>query len=238
MRVSIRWKLTLWYGGVLAVVLTGFSLAVFLVMRHQSLGRIDQGLAEELADVLYEIGRASDAKSLHDWLDHRFYRHEGFDFQISRPGNGRCFANARLDRIFLPVPGAVTESPVYASVRADADGRWRTVNVQVQGPDGPLTVQVARSLASFDHEFGELLFTFVVTGPLTLLAAIGGGYFLARRALRPVHQMTQTANQITADRLDQRIDVHNPHDELGALAQTLNRMIERLERSFQEIRLF
>src|SRR5262249_2956205 len=58
------------------------------------------------------------------------------------------------------------------------------------------------------------------------------------RALRPVQRMTQSANEITADRLNRRIEVDNADDELGALAQTLNRMIERLERSFTEIRLF
>ncbi len=239
MRLSIRWKLTLWYGGALTVVLAAFSLAVFVVMRHQSLSRIDQGLSEELADVLYEIKRPSDPiRSLAERLNLRFGRHEGFDFQITRPTGARFFANDRLESRFLPLPTTATEFPVYESVPVNSRGRWRIVNVQVQGPDGRLTVQVARSLAAFDHELEELLFTFLLTGPLTLLVAISGGYFLARRALRPVHQMSQTANEITADRLNRRLDVDNPHDELGALAQTLNRMIERLERSFSEIRVF
>jgi heavy metal sensor kinase len=50
--------------------------------------------------------------------------------------------------------------------------------------------------------------------------------------------MTHTATQISAERLNQRIDVDNPDDELGALAQTLNQMIERLERSFTEMQRF
>jgi heavy metal sensor kinase len=50
--------------------------------------------------------------------------------------------------------------------------------------------------------------------------------------------MTQTANQITAARLNQRIIVDNPNDELGRLSQTLNQMIERLERSFGEMQRF
>src|SRR4051794_12172590 len=104
MRMSIRWKLTCWYAGVLAVVLIGFSLAVFLVMRHQSLGRIDQGLAEELADVIYEVKRASNSKSLDEWLHRRFFRHEGFDFQITKPNGTRVFANARLANTRLPLP--------------------------------------------------------------------------------------------------------------------------------------
>lgn len=238
-RLNIRWKLTLWYAGVLAVVLTFFSVVVYLVMRHQLMQRIDQGLVEELADVRYEIERATDSKGLHEWLDRRFARHEGFDFQITRPNGERFFVNNRFADKSLPVPGrpSASMSSVHENVSLDT-GRWRVISVQVRGPDGPLFVQVARSLVSFEQESGELVYTFLLTGPLTVLIAIAGGYFLARRALAPVYDMTLTANQITADRLNQRIDVQNPDDELGALAQTLNRMIERLERSFTEMQRF
>jgi heavy metal sensor kinase len=239
-RLSIRWKLTLWYGGVLAVVLAVFSTAVYFTMRHQLLARIDQGLTEELADVLSEVRQARDERDLAEWLERRFAHHEGFDFQITRPNDERFFANQRLGRTTLPLPGASqrSESPSFREVFLD-DGRgWRVVSVRVQGPGELLTVQVARSLVSFEHESGELLVTFMVTGPLMLLLTLGGGYFLARRALAPVEQITGTANQITADRLSQRIAVPNPDDELGGLARTLNRMIERLERSFAEMQRF
>ena len=238
MSLSIRWKLTMWYGGVLALVLAAFSTAVFLVMRYQGLARIDEGLNEELGDVLYEIKRAGDSTSLLQWLERRFSQHEGFDFQITAATGERFFASARLSSTVLPLPSTQTHSPWYETLPVASQGRWRTVNVQVEGPGGLLTVQVARSLTAFDHEMSELLVTFCLTGPLTLLVAISGGYFLARRALRPVQHMTRTANQISADQLHKRIKVDNPGDELGALGQTLNHMIERLERSFTEIRLF
>src|SRR5439155_21204125 len=47
-----------------------------------------------------------------------------------------------------------------------------------------------------------------------------------------------TADLITATRLDRRIEVTHADDELGRLARTLNGMIARLERSFEEIRRF
>src|SRR5260370_15687050 len=50
--------------------------------------------------------------------------------------------------------------------------------------------------------------------------------------------MAHAADQITATRLDRRIDVTNTDDELGRLARTLNGMIARLERSFEEVRRF
>lgn len=237
-RLSIRWKLTLWYGTVLAVVLAGFGAAVYFTMRHQMRERVDQGLAEELADVLSEVRRARDERGLAEWLDRRFAHHEGFDFQITRPGGDRFFANQRLGDTVLPAPeGGAPPSPTFRDISLGGR-RWRVVAVGARGPTDLLTVQVARSLESFEHESGELLFTLLLTGPLALLAAVGGGYFLARRALAPVDRITATANEITADRLSRRVEVANPDDELGALAQTLNRMIERLERSFAEMQRF
>src|SRR5436190_1971028 len=68
--------------------------------------------------------------------------------------------------------------------------------------------------------------------------AVGGGYLLARKALAPVDRMAAAAEEITATRLDRRLHTPNPDDELGRLARTLNGMIARLERSFQEVRRF
>ena len=76
------------------------------------------------------------------------------------------------------------------------------------------------------------------SGPLAVGCTLGGGYLLARQALAPVERMAATADEITATRLDRRLDAPNPDDELGRLARTLNGMIARLERSFEEVRRF
>lgn len=239
-RLNIRWKMTLWYGGVLSVVLTIFGTVVYSMMRIHLLQRIDQGLNEELADVLSEVKRATTSEGLKDWLDRRFAAHAGFDFQITRPNGERFFFNPRLadDAWPLPSRNAVSSVPSFQTLPIQSKGQWRIVHVHVDGPDGSLTVQVGRSLAAFEHESSELLMTFLLAGPLTLLAAISGGYFLACRMLQPVQVMTKAAKQISADRLNERIAVSNPNDELGELAQTLNQMIERLESSFTEMQRF
>jgi heavy metal sensor kinase len=101
-----------------------------------------------------------------------------------------------------------------------------------------VVVQAATSLASIDQELAALLTVLLFSGPLALVCALVGGYLLARKALAPVDRMVQTAEEITATRLDRRIDVTKTDDELGRLARTLNGMIARLERSFDEVRRF
>ena len=51
-------------------------------------------------------------------------------------------------------------------------------------------------------------------------------------------RLRRSTEEITADRLDRRLPVANPRDELGRLTQTLNAMVGRLERSFAEVRRF
>lgn len=79
--------------------------------------------------------------------------------------------------------------------------------------------------------------TLIIAIPLALALAAGGGVFLARRALKPVDDIAQTAQEIQESDLSRRINV-NTKDELGRLAATLNEMIARLEKAFQRQKQF
>jgi heavy metal sensor kinase len=83
-------------------------------------------------------------------------------------------------------------------------------------------------------------FVFILTAgiPLALALAIVGGYFLAGRALSPVKAITHKAQEISADRLSERLPVENPFDEIGHLADVFNQMLARLESSFERLHRF
>jgi len=65
-----------------------------------------------------------------------------------------------------------------------------------------------------------------------------GGYVLSGMMLRPVRDITEAASEITASNLSKRINYEGPKDELYALAQTFDSMIDRLEHSFERQRQF
>lgn len=65
-----------------------------------------------------------------------------------------------------------------------------------------------------------------------------GGYVLSGILLRPVRDITEVASQISASNLKRRINHQGPDDELKALANTFDSMVDRLERSFEQQRLF
>jgi signal transduction histidine kinase len=89
-----------------------------------------------------------------------------------------------------------------------------------------------------DAELHELFIAILIGLPIALVVSAIGGYSLARRALRPIEQISAQADTISAERLGRRLPIDNPGDELGHLARVLNDLLARLETSFEQMRRF
>ena len=76
----------------------------------------------------------------------------------------------------------------------------------------------------------------MIPGALLLGSLLG--YYMAGRALTPVLAVAQAAQRISGSNLSMRIPTRDAGDELDYLILTFNRMIERLEASFQQMRQF
>jgi two-component system OmpR family sensor kinase len=74
--------------------------------------------------------------------------------------------------------------------------------------------------------------------PAALLLAAAGGYLLVRKSLQPVVTISEQAAHISAQNLDERLQITNPKDELGRLAGVFNELLSRLEASFRIMREF
>jgi signal transduction histidine kinase len=97
---------------------------------------------------------------------------------------------------------------------------------------GAVREQVAdRALGDLRWQYGLAL---VGTTGLSLLL----GWTASGRALQPVSEITGTARRISEDRLDERIDLRGPDDELKQLADTIDGMLARLDAAFESQRRF
>jgi heavy metal sensor kinase len=102
----------------------------------------------------------------------------------------------------------------------------------------PYFVAIGRSLVENERVVEGFTFTYLVMVPFMILAGCLLGWFLAGRALEPVLEVARTAQSISGSNLSLRIASRGADDELDNLIDTFNRMIERLESSFQQIRQF
>ncbi|WP_240944617.1 sensor histidine kinase, partial [Micromonospora thermarum] len=83
-----------------------------------------------------------------------------------------------------------------------------------------------------------MLIASLVSLTVVAVAAIGFGWWMAGRALRPLHQITATARRVADRNLHERIGLDGPDDEIKDLADTFDGMLERLDRSFDSQRRF
>ena len=245
--LTVRRQLTLWYTGVLVLILLVVSVLSYSLLRWSVMNDVDQSLvttAHIVREASEEVAAATaipaPEAALRELLGPEFY--DKF-FQLMDP-EGRPRARSRLRRN--------SQLPLSAEARANAargrptfetlalrDGRARLLTIPVLR-NGRVTelVQVGMSLEASDRTLSRYLTILVVLVPLAAGLAAAGGAMLARRALRPVDTMSQTARRITAGDLSRRIPRRSTGDELDRLAETLNAMLDGLEEAFGQVRRF
>lgn len=105
-------------------------------------------------------------------------------------------------------------------------------------PTGEYVV-VVTALDVFGQTKLDYLIKILIAGAIlgSLLLTIIG-YWAAGKALLPLEHKIHKASSISANRLDLRLEVKNPNDELGELARAFNSMLDRLQAAFESQRRF
>jgi heavy metal sensor kinase len=115
----------------------------------------------------------------------------------------------------------------------------RMISLHVRDQDErPYILQVAQSLHEMHTTLRDLLLILAILFPVLLVTLSVLGYIFMKRVFSPVKKMVAVTKSITAEDLSLRLEPLESHDEIGELAETLNAMIARLERSFQQIQQF
>ena len=84
----------------------------------------------------------------------------------------------------------------------------------------------------------KLIVTLLIGLPIIVIIAVIGGSILVRRALQPVEAMRASAEQISLSNLRQRLPITPTGDAIELLSRTLNQMLERLDRAYQQASRF
>jgi len=239
---SIKFRFTIWYLLVLAVLLTALSAGVYFYLSRSLYQNLDDSLelrSMEICSVppiLESIWQGEFQEELGEIVILYFYSGNQL-VEVSPPGISIPLSH---EFIYQAINGKSSFTTIET---AEGEGsRLLAAPIHLSIAGLPLSTQpgaliIGRSTKQIDQALHGLVRTLIIAVPLALALAAGGGIFLARRALKPVDKIAQTAQKIGEGDLSQRINV-NTKDELGRLAATLNEMIGRLEKAFQRQKQF
>jgi heavy metal sensor kinase len=262
---SIRWRLQIWYGLILVVVLAGFGFAAYQLERNRQFRRIDDELQRRfgvLANALRPPPRRPDENG------QPFDRPPRGRF----PGDGPPGQSQGQPREFHLPPQATalfdTNNPnnFYFSVFGHDEEIARSENQpqemiknnptssallgpprsQIFGnvqeilkglPSGEM-IKVGCSIAPELKELRLTALKLTGSGGIILFFGLAGGWWFVSRALRPIENISAAAVKISAGDLSQRINIADAENELGRLAAVLNSTFARLDAAFAQQKQF
>ena len=230
-----------------------FSLAstvVLLLLGYLIGGAVEQHfVAQDMAvltgkldltrHALEKVRSERDLISIPQQLDDSLVGHQGLALVVVAPDGQKLFATSGAE-----FPQALLDKPVPADSLRPVF--WKTAgNIPFRGlaalastgiKDAPPTIiAVATDITHHEHFMSS--FRFTLWSFVVLAALLTGflGWVAVRRGLHPLHAMRSKAEGITAQKLDDRLDVESVPLELVDLAETLNAMLSRLEDSFRRL---
>ncbi|MFO6453146.1 MULTISPECIES: sensor histidine kinase [unclassified Aeromicrobium] len=109
--------------------------------------------------------------------------------------------------------------------------RYRVGVLPVQQGDAAAALVVTRDRTEATEQLNDLLITYALVGLLALVVVLAASSWLAGRLLQPLSRLRDTARDISAGSLDERLEVTG-HDDLTDLQVTFNDMLDRLEAAF------
>ena len=239
--LSIHTRLTLWYAGALLAILVVTSGLSYWLLARSLAQDVDRSLIT-LAQVVRDAPRGSGFEEA-EWWVRELLDPEHQLFQLLGPDGRLRMRSWRLRDDRLPLSAEARRSVAVGHAAFDTvllhGERIRVIALPVLR-NGRLAevVQVGMPLAPTERTLQRWLEALLVLIPLGVGLAAAGGHVMARAALRPVDEISQSARRIDAEALARRITIRGTGDELDRLAETLNGMLARLENTFGEMRRF
>lgn len=247
--MTIRTKLTLWYSGLVALIIIIQSFTVITVSRVSILTTIDQVLQHTATEVRQSINimPMGDFGSFTNRVivgSDEIFSAPGTSIQVWQTNDGMGVVNPTLLRASADLrgmdhaldPQAIHSAEAHFSNTLINGVAGRVVTRPFYNSIGNVqigVIQVASPIHAIEHANSTLLGITIIAATISILISIGLSMWLSKRALKPIEKITAAAASIAeAEDLSTRLSWKGPVDELGRLTNVFNHMMERLEHLF------
>jgi heavy metal sensor kinase len=235
---SLRFRLIIWYAGLLTTVFLLFGVMMYQVLRHyliQSLADSLDRRIEQIAISLLANAEKTGEGYVIDEIKAR-YAPENYDrfIRLSRQDGAVIYTSGRAPA-FDPEGLSLVRHPDPTRIATLLDKSRLLIRAKNYGS---YLIESGAPMQPIQIVLAHLTFLLLMGLPVVVLVAVGGGYVLVGRALAPVMQITRSAEQITLHNLDEQLPKTRTGDEMEQLSFALNRMIVRLREAFDQNRRF
>ena len=228
-RGSIAFRLTLWYTAAFAGLLVVALAIVFSIVAATLKSDIDAELRQDLEELasLVEAGGTQAFRA-------------DVEKELAGPDSSRVFlrlwsATGPMDAAGFGAADAADRAAATAQFRGGEPslrtyrprGAEHAVRVGLARAGPSWVVELGQSLEEDDRLLAAVRNGMLIALPLVLLGA-PIGWWVARRALRGVGEVTRTALEIADGALDRRVPVSARGDDLDRLASAFNTMLDRI----------
>ena len=231
-KLSVKMKITLWYTGLIVIILSAIFTAVLLATDKVLLLGVQNKLEEEVYDFAEEQKVDSNGRLRLEKLD---FLKDGVRLAVYHE-NGQMITGL--------VASGLPETPFADELlqKAGSDQQnWFVYDFyfKPRHADNFYWVRGTVPLSSAYAERDKILRQCALFFPLLILLAALGGYWITKKAFRPVTRITEAAAQISSGSdLSKRIELEGADDEIDTLAKTFDGMFARLEDAFEAERQF
>lgn len=226
MKLSLRWRLTLFYGALLSAILLLTGVGVYYALKSSLNATLDSSLRDAATLAASQlVGDETDPKLSDPDID---------AFQA------RVASNTTI--VVYDQTGTITDRIGKLRFKIPLEAGYQTLNetrVFTQALPSGGWVQALRGQVETLEILGRVQRQLLIALPTLILLGLTGGYLIADRALAPVDQVSRLATKIAeSGQYQARVPPSLGQDEMARLTRTVNAMLERLEATIERERTF
>ncbi len=235
---TVRGRSALIAAAVVTVALVGGAVVMLGAFERSLERNLDQTLLQQAQDRARLLDQGTDTTAITDVLQ------EEALVWIGTPSGEVVATGGAVVPLENPVPevldgNSTTTLRVEERKPDEIESERMTMRVgSATTADGELVVLAGAEQEVIDQTVGELARFFVLGIPVLVLVVAVSAWFTTGRALVPVERIRRRTSTISSSNLSDRVPVPGGHDEIHALAETMNEMLDRLESSQDSLRQF
>ena len=246
---SLYFKLICIYGAVVALLVLCVGVILYQIIENRTYRRFDEAL---LSDARFFVSRIQFEQDSFRWpsngLDQRlssimrelepyavvtdFFGRTLYKNAYSKPMQA-LIQGGRLDKI-------VKQRSGFGEAVASDGTIFRFVHLELPSKpnSAPQIVHIGRSTERLRWVLSRSVLFYVYSVPFMIVISIATGWFIANRVLRPFKDIAKAAEKISSGNLNTQIVTRYKEEEVQILVKSFNAMVDRLNRSFQQMRTF